>query len=65
MYRAPLVFSGVSCLVGNLVLCLSYDTKLLPLLYAARLLTGCGAHLCVATLLLHSSQALCIILQHC
>lgn len=28
--------------VGNLVLCLSYDTRLLPLLYVARLLTGCG-----------------------
>lgn len=43
MYRAPLVFSGLSCLVGNLVLCLSYDTKLLPLLYIARLVTGVGA----------------------
>lgn len=42
MYRAPLVFSGLSCLVGNLVLCLSYDTKLLPLLYVARLVTGVG-----------------------
>ena len=43
VYRAPLVFSGLSCLVGNLVLCLSYDTKLLPLLYIARLVTGVGA----------------------
>ena len=42
VYRAPLVFSGLSCLVGNLVLCLSYDTKLLPLLYIARLVTGVG-----------------------
>jgi hypothetical protein len=44
VYRAPLVFSGLSCLVGNLVLCLSYDTKLLPLLYIARLVTGVGGH---------------------
>ncbi len=42
VYRAPLVFSGLSCLVGNLVLCLSYDTQLLPLLYIARLVTGVG-----------------------
>jgi hypothetical protein len=37
------MFSGVSCLLGNLVLCVSYDTKLLPLLYLARLVTGVGA----------------------
>ncbi len=42
-YRAPLIFSGISCLAGNLVLCVSYDTKLLPLLYLARLVTGVGA----------------------
>lgn len=49
-YRAPLVFSGLSCLVGNLVLCLSYDTKLLPLLYLARLVTGVGENNNIYTL---------------
>lgn len=47
-YKWPLLFSGVACLLGNLVLALSYDSKSLKLLYVARLVTGVGAARCIS-----------------
>lgn len=47
-YKLPLMFSGTACLVGNLILALSYDSKSLPLLYVARLVTGIGAARCIS-----------------
>lgn len=42
------IFSGVACLLGNLVLVVSYDSGSIALLYIARLVTGIGAARCIS-----------------
>ena len=41
-FKAPLITSAIACIVGNTLYCLGYDTKLLYVLMAARLVTGLG-----------------------
>ena len=42
-FKYPLLASGTSCLLGNVLYCFSYDTGSIGLLVVARLVTGLGA----------------------
>ncbi len=44
-FKTPVVAGAVACLLGNVLYCLSYDTRLLWMLMLSRFVMGFGASL--------------------